>query len=582
MVEPVLSLLGGRVRTAVAAAFGPEVAAPGPLVLPAANPRHGDYSCSAAMALARVLRQPPPVLAQRLAEALDVADVCEEPEVAGGFVNLRLRGPWLAGRVAATVGDRRLGLAPAERSERVVIDYSHPNVAKEMHVGHLRSTIIGDALGNLVAFAGHDVERVSHIGDWGTQFGMLIAHLEEVLPDDPSAAGTQIQDVEAFYRSANARFTADDEFRLRARRRVVDLQAGEPRARAAWTAMVELSHDENEAVYERLGVSALVERGESFYQPFLAAAVDDLEAAGLVVVDDGAKCVFVDGFTNREGEPLPLIVEKADGGYNYATTDLAALRWRIEQGATRILYVVAADQAQHLAMVFAVAGRAGWIPADVEVAHVPFGLVLGEDGKRLRTRAGGTVRLVELLDEAVARARAFLTERAAERDLPLPEDVDRVARVVGIGALKYGDLSQNRMSNYVFSFDRMLSLKGNTAPYLQYAYARMRSILRDGGWGEGSPASVDVVLEAPEELALAKRLAEVGDVIDRVLADNGPNHLCAYLYELSSAYNAFYEHCPVLRADEPARTSRLALCSLTASTLELGLRLLGIEVLERI
>ncbi|MDQ3147147.1 MAG: arginine--tRNA ligase, partial [Actinomycetota bacterium] len=541
-----------------------------------------DYSCSAALALARVLREPPPVLAQRLAEALEVADACDEPEVAGGFVNLRLRAPWLAQRVAVTVGDRRLGLAPAARPDRIVIDYSHPNVAKEMHVGHLRSTIIGDALGNLASFAGHDVERVSHIGDWGTQFGMLIAHLEEVQPDDPSAAGAHIEDVEAFYRSANVRFTEDEEFRQRARRRVVELQAGEPRARAAWTAMVELSHDGNEVVYGRLGVNALVERGESFYQPFLAPMVADLEAAGLVVVDDGAKCVFVDGFTNREGEPLPLIVEKADGGYNYATTDLAALRWRIEQGATRILYVVAADQAQHLAMVFAVARRAGWVPPTVEVAHVPFGLVQGEGGKRLRTRAGGTVRLVELLDEAVARARDFLLGRADERGLPPPEDVDRVARVVGIGALKYADLSQNRISNYVFSYGRMLSLKGNTAPYLQYAYARIRSILGDGGWGEGPPGPVEVVLDAPEELALARRLAEVGDVMDRVLADYGPNHLCAYLYELSSAYNAFYEHCPVLRSEEPARSSRLALCSLTASTLELGLGLLGIEVLERI
>ncbi|MBA3302687.1 MAG: arginine--tRNA ligase [Acidimicrobiia bacterium] len=582
MVEPVLTLLSARVRAAVAAAFGPGVTAPEPLVLPAANPRHGDYSCSAALALARVLREPPPVLAQRLAEALEVADACDEPEVAGGFVNLRLRAPWLAQRVAVTVGDRRLGLAPAARPDRIVIDYSPPNVAKEMHVGHLRSTIIGDALGNLASFAGHDVERVSHIGDWGTQFGMLIAHLEEVQPDDPSAAGAHIEDVEAFYRSANARFTEDEEFRQRARRRVVELQAGEPRARAAWTAMVELSHDGNEVVYGRLGVHALVERGESFYQPFLAPMVADLEAAGLVVVDDGAKCVFVDGFTNREGEPLPLIVEKADGGYNYATTDLAALRWRIEQGATRILYVVAADQAQHLAMVFAVARRAGWVPPTVEVAHVPFGLVQGEGGKRLRTRAGGTVRLVELLDEAVARARDFLLGRADERGLPPPEDVDRVARVVGIGALKYADLSQNRISNYVFSYGRMLSLKGNTAPYLQYAYARIRSILGDGGWGEGPPGPVEVVLDAPEELALARRLAEVGDVMDRVLADYGPNHLCAYLYELSSAYNAFYEHCPVLRSEEPARSSRHALCSLTASTLELGLGLLGIEVLERI
>jgi arginyl-tRNA synthetase len=330
-------------------------------------------------------------------------------------------------------------------------------------------------------------------------------------------------------------------------------------------------------------VKGLVERGESTYQPLLAGVVADLEAAGLVVVDDGAKCVFVDGFTNSEGDPLPLIVQKADGGYNYATTDLAALRARIEGGADRLAYVADAGQSQHFQMVFAVARMAGWIPAGVEVAHVAFGLVLGEGGQRLRTRAGHNVRLADLLGEAVERARAFVVERAAERQESVPDEVDEVARVVGVGAVKYADLSQNRNSNYVFSFDRMLSLKGNTAPYLQYAYARIRSILREAGWAGGPPeGTVAVSLDEPQERALALDLVTLGDVIERVAEEYLPNHLCAHLYDLAQAYHAFYERCPVLRVDEPLRSSRLALCQVTATTLRQGLALLGIEVLERI
>jgi arginyl-tRNA synthetase len=350
-----------------------------------------------------------------------------------------------------------------------------------------------------------------------------------------------------------------------------------------WRSLVALSMAENHAVYDVLGVRGLIERGESTYQPMLPEVVQDLEAAGLVVVDDGAKCVFVEGFTNVEGEPLPLIVQKADGGYNYATTDLAALRSRVEGGADRLAYVIDAGQSQHLQMVFAVARKAGWLPAEVEATHVSFGLVLGEGGRRLRTRSGDSARLSDLLDEAVARARSFVVDRAAERDQPVPGDVEEVARVVGIGAVKYADLAQNRQSNYVFSYDRMLSLKGNTAPYLQYAYARIRSILREAGWSEGRPGPpMEVALTAPQELELAKRLVAVGDVLARVAGEYLPNHLCAYLYELSQAYNQFYEHCPVLRADEPVRGSRLALCEVTATTLRHGLALLGIEVLERI
>ncbi len=576
MAAPLLPLLAERVRAAVAEAFGPGVSAPEPLVLPARDPRHGDYATSVAMALARQLKEPPPALAGRLVAALDVADLCEPPTVAGGFVNLRLRPEWLAGRVADLLGDDRAGLEPDPHPVRAVVDYSGPNVAKEMHVGHLRSTIIGDCLANVLELRGHDVRRVNHVGDWGTQFGILIAHVEEVRPEGDLAMGELLD----LYREANRRADEDEAFRARARARVVDLQSGEVGARARWTAMVAASRTANEIVYELLGVHGLEERGESSYAGDLASVVEELEAKGLVVVDDGAKCVYVPGFTNKEGDPLPLIVQKADGGYNYATSDLAALRRRVLDEAARVvLYVVDQSQSQHLEMVFAVAREAGWVPDDVAVRHVPFGLVLGEDGKRLRTRSGENVRLLDLLLEAVDRARAFVVARAEERGEPVPDDLDDVARAIGIGALKYADLSSSRTSNYVFSFDRMLSLKGNTAPYLQYAHTRMRSILREGGV---PPPGTAVELTEEPERDLARRLLSLGDAVDRVVADDAPNHLCAALHDIASSFNAFYERCPVLRAPEPVRTSRLALCAATARALDVGLDLLGIEAPERL
>ena len=576
MAPPLLPLLAERVQAAVARAFGPGVRAAEPLVLPARDVRHGDYATSAAMALARQLKEPPPALADRLVAALDVADLCEPPTVAGGFVNLRLRPEWLAERVGALLGDDRAGIDPDPHPVPVVVDYSGPNVAKEMHVGHLRSTIIGDCLANVLEFQGHDVRRVNHVGDWGTQFGILIAHVEEVRPDGEPAMGELLE----LYREANRRADEDEVFRARARSRVVDLQSGEPGARARWAAMVGASRSANAVVYDLLGVRRLEERGESSYAGDLASVVEELEAKGLVVVDDGAKCVYVEGFTNKEGDPLPLIVQKADGGYNYATSDLAALRRRVrDEGARLVLYVVDQSQSQHLEMVFAVGRRAGWVPDGVAVRHVPFGLVLGEDGKRLRTRSGDNVRLLDLLEEAVDRARAFVVARAEERGEPLPEDLDEVARAIGIGGLKYADLSTSRTSNYAFSFDRMLSLKGNTAPYLQYAHTRMRSILREGG--EPAPGTAVELTEEPER-DLAKRLAALPDALERVAADDAPNHLCAALYDIASAFSTFYERCPVLRAPEPVRTSRLALCAATARTLEAGLDLLGIEAPERL
>ncbi len=578
------NLLRARVGEAVAAAFGDDLEMPEPLVVPTSDARHGDYTTPVAMTLARTLGRSPYELAQRLAAALQVEPVADPPEVVRpGFVNLRLHSAWLAQRVGELVGDECVGVDPAPAPARVVVDYSGPNVAKAMHVGHLRSTIIGDSVANVAELLGHEVERVNHVGDWGTQFGMLIAHLDDRGPLGEEAGSGDLAQVEALYREANARFAADEAFRERARRRVVELQAGDAGVQKIWRWLVGLSMAENQAVYDLLGVRGLVARGESTYQPMLAKVVADLEAANLVVVDDGAKCVFVDGFTNAEGEPLPLIVQKADGGYNYETTDLAALRSRVEQGAGRLVYVVDAGQSQHFQMVFAVARMAGWLPEGVEATHVAFGLVLGEGGRRLRTRSGDSVRLVDLLDEAVQRARRFVVERAEERGEAVPGDVDEVARVVGVGAVKYADLSQHRQSNYVLSFDRMLSLKGNTAPYLQYAYARIRSILREAGWDGGVPDDrPPVILDEPQELDLAKRLVVTGDVVSRVAEDYLSNHLCTHLFEVAQAYHQFYEHCPVLRSPEPLRSSRLALCEVTAATLRLGLGLLGIEVLDRI
>jgi arginyl-tRNA synthetase len=581
MAATLLELLSDRLRTAARTAFGDEVPLPAALVLPTRDPRHGDYSCPAAMTAAKALERNPFELAEALVAALDVADICEAPEVVRpGFVNLRLRAEWLGGRVAAGLADDRLGVDPIGAGQVAVVDYSAPNVAKEMHVGHLRSTIIGDCLANVLGHLGFGLDRVNHVGDWGAQFGMLLAHLEDL-----RAGGDDLDlaDVESFYRAANVRDKEDTEFHERARQRVVALQSGEPAARAMWVDLVELTRRNNEGIYDLLAIEGLVEKGESYYQPMLAGIVDDLRAEGLAVDDQEAVVVFVDGFTNKEGDPLPLIVQNRHGGYGYATTDLAALRHRVQDlGARRVLYVVDAGQSQHLAMVIAVARKAGWVPDDVEVTHVPFGLVLGEDGKRLRTRSGDNVRLRELLQEAVDRAEAFIVARAAERGEALPDDLHHVAATVGIGAVKYADLSQNRQSNYVFSFDKMLSLKGNTAPYLQYAFARMRSILREAGWADGAPAldSVELVHEA--ELELARKLVATADVLQRVAEEYAPNHLCAHLYDISQAYNQFYEHCPVLRSEEPTRTSRLALCALTARTLAVGLDLLGIDVLERI
>ncbi len=584
-MNSILEQLRNRFSEALVAAFGSQLAAVDPLVVPASNPKFGDYQSNVALSLAKKLGQKPRAIAEQLVDRLKVTDFCKPPEIAGpGFINLAIQPAYLEAEISAIQKDVRLGVEKAKHPQRVAIDFSSPNIAKEMHVGHLRSTIIGDCIARILEFRGHDVLRLNHVGDWGTQFGMLIAYLREQLPEALTTADAlDLGDLVALYRQAKKRFDQDRGFRETSRQEVVKLQAGAEDSRHAWQLLCDQSRREFQIIYDLLDVK-LIERGESFYNPLLAGIIEELEKRGLLEEDAGAKCVFLEGFTNKAGDPLPLIVQKSDGGYNYATTDLAALGYRIQQDrAERIIYVTDAGQSNHFAQVFQVAQKAGILPENIEVVHVPFGLVQGEDGKKLKTRSGETVRLRDLVDEAVARTRADLETRLAEEGRQETEEfIANVAKVVGIGAVKYADLSQNRTSNYIFSYDKMLALQGNTAPYMLYAYVRVQGISRQGNIDfEHLPAGTPIILKEETELVLAKHLLQLGEVLKEVERDLLPNRLCDYLYELSKKFNKFYEECPVLKAEEPLRTSRLVLSDLTARTLKLGLFLLGIPVLER-
>jgi arginyl-tRNA synthetase len=586
-------LLAAMERAFPAAAEGARAAGQSfdPQLAPATKPEFGDFQANGALPLAKPLGQPPRSIATAIVEQL-AADpafdqLCEPPQIAGpGFINLTLRPERLAAELQARLGDPRLGVPAVEPQAPVIVDFSSPNIAKEMHVGHLRSTIIGDSLARVLEFRGHPVLRLNHVGDWGTQFGMLITHLKQVAPEALTTAdAVDLGDLVAFYRQAKQRFDDDEAFQTTSREEVVKLQGGDPVSLKAWGLLCDQSRREFQKIYDRLDI-ALCERGESFYNPCLAGVVADLEALGLLVVDDGARCVFLEGVSGKDGKPLPVIVQKSDGGFNYATTDLAAIRYRFAvvpggDGAHRVIYVTDAGQANHFAGVFQVARRAGWIPLHGSVEHVPFGLVQGEDGKKLKTRAGDTVRLRDLLDEAVERAEADLRRRLAEEERTEDEAfIQHVATTVGLAAVKYADLSQNRTTNYQFSFDRMLALQGNTAPYLLYAVVRIAGIARKGGDLQfGGPAAL--TFTEPQEWALVRELLKLDGVIAEVEEELLPNRLCTYLFELSQVFNRFYDQVPVLKATDPARSSRLALCRLTADTLKLGLGLLGIPTLER-
>jgi arginyl-tRNA synthetase len=569
--------LTARVAAAMRAAGIPEDCPPA--VTPSTRPQFGDYQANGALGAAKALQSNPRELAGRIvAELGDLDGAAEKIEIAGpGFINLHLATRWLGARLAAAAADARLGIARAAPAQTVVVDYSSPNLAKEMHVGHLRSTIIGDAMARILEHLGHRVIRQNHVGDWGTQFGMLIAHLED--REAESDAAVALADLEGFYRAAKQRFDAEPGFADRARDYVVRLQSGEAHCLALWQAFRDISIHHSEAIYARLGVTLTRAdiRAESAYNDALAGVVARLRERGLAVEDQGAQVVFLDEFTDREGKAQPVIVQKSGGGYLYATSDLAALDYRCRVlGAERILYFIDARQSLHMQQVFAVGRKAGFAGPGVSLEHHAFGTMMGADGKPFRTRAGGTVKLADLLDEAVARAARLVAEK--DPDLSGAER-DAVARKVGIGAVKYADLSKVRTTDYVFSWDAMLSFDGNTAPYLQYAYTRISGILRRAGAATGA-AELD--LGTPQEKALALHLLRFGELLEQVARDAHPHLLCAYLYDLASLYMGFYEACPVLKADSDAlRASRLRLCDSVARTLETGLGLLGIEVMER-
>ncbi|WP_433930279.1 arginine--tRNA ligase [Sorangium cellulosum] len=576
MADPVHAL-ARALQAAITAAFGAEHAATDPSLRRSA---HADYQANAAMALGKRLGRPPREVAAAIVAHLEVGGICRKVEIAGpGFVNLTLDDAYLTGELAETAGGGRLGVAPAAQPETVIVDYSGPNAAKEMHVGHLRSTIIGDALARVLEALGHRVIRQNHLGDWGTPFGMLIEHMLD-LGEAEAAEELSVGDLDAFYRQARAKFDADPAFVERSRLRVVRLQGGDEPTLALWRKLVRESTRYFESVYRRLGVT-LTEAdfaGESFYNPMLADVIAELTDKGLARESEGALCVFPAGFTGKGGEPLPLIIRKQDGGYGYATTDLAAIRHRLATvGAQRIVYVVGAPQSQHFAMVFTTAREAGWLRPPARAEHVAFGSVLGADKKMFKTRAGDTVKLSSLLDEAVERATKVVREKNAELDA---EAAGAVARAVGVGAVKYADLSSDRIKDYVFDWDRMLAFEGNTAPYLMYAHARIRSIFRKGG--VESARGAGFALGDPAERALALELLRFGAVLEDVAATLEPHRLCGYLFELAGSFTTFYERCPVLRAEsDEVRRSRLALCDLTAEVLAKGLGLLGIDAPER-
>jgi arginyl-tRNA synthetase len=539
-----------------------------------------DAQVNGALPLAKQIGANPRETAQQVIDSGVLADVCSAVEIAGpGFINLTFSDEFLAALLSAVATDDRLGVEPASTIRTVVVDYSAPNVAKEMHVGHLRSTVIGDALVRMHEFAGHTVIRENHIGDWGRPFGMMIEHLLDI-GEDVAAEGLRQGDLDGFYKQANAKFTESTDFQARARDRVVMLQGYDPDTIVIWQRLVDMSNAYFGTVYDKLGVLLTDDdlAGESNYQPLMPNAYARLEAAGLLEQSDGAQVVFPPGFTNRENEPLPLIMRSSAGAFMYATSDLACVLDRVERlGADLLLYVVGAPQAQHLQMVFEVAKMAGWLQPPAEAIHVGFGSVLGEDRKMLRSRSGDSVKLVDLLDEAVERAAAAVAEKNPELD---GEARAQVARAIGIGAVKYSDLSTDRIKDYVFDWDRMLAFEGNTAPYLQYAHARICSIFRRAEVERSGVRGSAIGLSEPQERALVQRLLAYPTALADTTASYSPHKLCTYLFDLAQDFSSFYEQCPVMKADEPVRTSRLALCDVTGRTIEHGLGLLGISAPE--
>ncbi len=565
-------------------------------LVPASKPEFGDFQINGALQLAKLLNQSPQKIAAAIVEQLqndrEFSTMFKPPEIAGpGFINITLNNRCLEAEVTQHLQDERLGVPlvnpspETKEGSRIVIDFSSPNIAKEMHVGHLRSTIIGDSLARILEFRGHQVLRLNHLGDWGTQFGMLISYLKLVAPEALATANAvDLGDLVNFYRQAKQRFDEDECFQTTSREEVINLQSGDPIALQAWELLCNQSRKEFQQIYDKLDIR-ITERGESFYNQYLEGVIKDLDANGILVNDQGAKCIFLEGITGKNGKPFPMIIQKSDGGFNYATTDLAAIRYRFNSlpngdEAQRLIYVTDAGQANHFKGIFQIAKRANWIPNGGLLEHVPFGLVHGEDGKKLKTRSGDTVRLRDLLDEAINRAESDLRHRLEEEGREESAAfIKHVSNTVGIAAIKYADLSQNRMTNYQFSFDKMLALQGNTAPYLLYALVRIAGITRKGG--DISHSTDKLQFSEPQEWCLIRELLKFDEVIIEVEEQLLPNRLCSYLFGLSQVFNRFYDQVPVLKADEPNRGCRLTLCKLTADTLQLGMNLLGLPTLER-
>ena len=572
------ALLSEKVSQAMIAAGAPADCEP--QVRQSAKVQFGDYQANGMMAVAKKLGMAPRQLAEQVLTHLDLNGIASKVEIAGpGFINIFLDPAFLAQHVQQALASDRLGVTqPAKQT--VVVDYSAPNVAKEMHVGHLRSTIIGDAAVRTLEFLGHNVIRANHVGDWGTQFGMLIAWLEK--QQQENAGEMALADLEGFYRDAKKHYDEDEAFAERARSYVVKLQGGDEYFREMWRKLVDITMSQNQLTYDRLNVTLTRDdvMGESLYNPMLPGIVADLKAKGLAVESEGATVVFLDEYKNKEGEPMGVIIQKKDGGYLYTTTDIACAKYRYETlHADRVLYYIDSRQHQHLMQAWTIVRKAGYVPDSVPLEHHMFGMMLGKDGKPFKTRAGGTVKLADLLDEALERARRLVAEK--NPDMPADE-LEKLANAVGIGAVKYADLSKNRTTDYIFDWDNMLAFEGNTAPYMQYAYTRVLSVFRKADIDESALANAQVIINEDREAQLAARLLQFEETLTVVAREGTPHVMCAYLYDVAGLFSGFYEHCPILSAEnEDIRNSRLKLAQLTAKTLKLGLDTLGIETVER-
>lgn len=572
------ALLSEKVSQALIAAGAPADCEP--QVRQSAKVQFGDYQANGVMAVAKKLGMAPRQLAEQVLSHLDLNGIANKVEIAGpGFINIFLDPAFLADNVNRALQSERLGVTKPQ-AQTIVVDYSAPNVAKEMHVGHLRSTIIGDASVRTLEFLGHKVIRANHVGDWGTQFGMLIAYLEK--QQQENAGEMALADLEGFYREAKKHYDEDEAFAERARSYVVKLQGGDQYFLQMWRKLVDITMSQNQITYDRLNVTLTRDdvMGESLYNPMLPGIVADLKAKGLAVESEGATVVFLDEYKNKEGEPMGVIIQKKDGGYLYTTTDIACAKYRYETlHADRVLYYIDSRQHQHLMQAWTIVRKAGYVPDSVPLEHHMFGMMLGKEGKPFKTRAGGTVKLADLLDEALERARRLVAEKNPDMSA---DELENLAKVVGIGAVKYADLSKNRTTDYVFDWDNMLAFEGNTAPYMQYAYTRVLSVFRKASIDENAMNDAPVVIAEDREAQLAARLLQFEETLSVVAREGTPHVMCAYLYDLAGLFSGFYEHCPILSAEsEETRNSRLKLALLTAKTLKLGLDTLGIETVER-